>query len=162
MTTLMLGSDDLSKLTSAVMTSGMAVSIVDVGIISTAIEAGAMAKEIAGAAKKYPNNSVIQALFSDDAMKKAQTEGYLKVEAKPEEMTPEKAVDTAIARIAEALIVLEGKASAEEIGEYKQFIYSCAARVANAAGSGLFGSGSPKVSDKEAVALAKIKAALGL
>jgi hypothetical protein len=48
------------------------------------------------------------------------------------------------------------------VTEFKQFIYACAEAVANAAGSGLFGSGSEKVSTEEAAALAKIKAALSL
>jgi uncharacterized protein (UPF0333 family) len=47
-------SDDLAKVAGAVMISGMAISMVDMGIVSTAIEATAMAKEIAAAAKKYP------------------------------------------------------------------------------------------------------------
>jgi hypothetical protein len=155
-------SEELAKLTGAVMITGMAVSIVDVGIVSTAIEANAMAQEVAGAAKKYPNNTVIQALFSEEAVKKAREQGTLKFELKSEEMKPNAAVDTAVAKIDEALTILDGKATPEEISEYKEFLYSCADRVANAAGSGLFGSGNPKVSEKEEAALAKIKAKLCL
>jgi hypothetical protein len=40
--------------------------------------------------------------------------------------------------------------------------YAVGEAVANAAGSGLFGSGATKVSPEEAAALAKIKAALGI
>jgi hypothetical protein len=75
-------------------------------------------------------------------------------------MMPETAVDTAIAKITEALTLLNAKATADEVQEDKDFLYACCDRVANAAGSGLFGSGNPKVSDTEAAALAKIKAAL--
>lgn len=39
------------------------------GIVSTAIEAVDTLKQIAGAAKKYPIDSVIQAAFSDIALK---------------------------------------------------------------------------------------------
>jgi hypothetical protein len=154
--------EELSQLAAAVMVSGMAVSIVDVGVISTAIEAGALAQEVAGAAKKYPTNTVIQSLFSDEAIKTLKAQGGLKVDVKPDEIKPETAVDTAIAKITVALSVLEGKATPEEISEYKSFIYSCAEHVANAAGSGLFGSGSPKISTTEAAALAKLKLALAL
>jgi hypothetical protein len=80
---------------------------------------------------------------------------------KAEDLKPDVAVGTAIAKINEAIAVLNGKATATEIAEYKEFLYACCDRVANAAGSGLFGSGDPKVSDKEAAALAQIKAALG-
>lgn len=154
--------DELSKLAGAVMFTGMAVAVVDAGLVSTAIEANAMAKEVAGASQKYPTNTVIQSLFSEDAAKQAKEQGRVKVEINPEEMKPATAIDTAIAKINEALAVLEGKATAEEIQQYKDFIYTCAERVANAAGSGLFGSGSSKVSDTEAVALTKLKAALAV
>ncbi len=155
--------EDLAKVAGSVMLTGMAVAMVDAGIVSTAIEATALAKEIAGAAKKYPDNAVIQNLFSEEAIKKAQenkTEpATLKVEAK--DMQPDTAVDTAIKSINDAVAVLQGKATPEDIEQFKGFIYSCADAVANAAGSGLFGSGT-KVSDKEAAALTKIKAALGI
>lgn len=154
--------EELAKLAGAVMVTGMAVSVVDIGVVSTAIEAAAMAREVSGAATRYPNNSIIQALFSEEAAKKAQAEGNVKLEVKPEEMKPDSAVATAITKINDALAVLTAKATPEEIQEYKEFIYSCADRVANAAGSGLFGTGSQKVSDKEAGALAQIKATLDL
>jgi hypothetical protein len=154
--------EELSQLAAAVMISGMAVSIVDVGIISTAIEANALAKEVSGAAKTYPSNSIIQSLFSDEAVKQLKAQGGVKIDVKPEDLKPETATDTAIASITAALAVLDGKATPEEINEYKSFIYSCAEHVANAAGSGLFGSGSPKISATEAAALAKLKTALAL
>jgi hypothetical protein len=152
--------EELSKLAGAVMVTSMAVSMVDVGIVSTAMEANAMAQELIGAAKHHPNNAVIQALFSEEAMKAKDNPAKLQI--KPEEMKPEIAVDTAIAKINDALSVLAEKASSDDVQGYKAFLYACAERVANAAGSGLFGSGSQKVSDKEASALAKIKTTLGL
>jgi hypothetical protein len=154
--------EELKTLANAVMLSGMAVSLVDVGIVSTAIEANAMAQEVAGATKKYPSNSVIQALFSEEAIKQNRGKEALKLDVQSEQMKPELAVDTAIAKINEALVILNQKATPDETQEFKEFIYGAADRVANAAGTGVFGSGSPKVSDKEAVALAKLKAALGL
>lgn len=154
-------SDEIAKVAGAVMVSGMAVAMVDMGVISTAIEAAAMAKEVAGAAKRYPNNTIIQSLFSEEAVEKAKAQGTAKVEIKAEDMKPETAVDTATKAIAEALAILHSKATPEEIKEYKEFIYSCAEAVANAAGSGLFGTGA-KVSPTEAAALARLKATLEL
>lgn len=154
--------EELKALAGSVMLSGMAVSMVDMGVVSTAIEANAMAQEIAGATRKYPTNSIIQALFSEESVKQARAQGNLKLEVKPEEMQPDTAVDTAIAKINEALVILNQKATPEETQEFKEFVYGAADRVANAAGSGLFGAGNPKVSDKETAALAKLKAALGL
>ncbi|WAL61454.1 hypothetical protein [Thermocoleostomius sinensis] len=152
--------EELTTLAAAVMLSGMAVSMVDVGVVSTAIEANAMAQEVAGAAKRYPDNAVIQALFSEDAARRAKDQG-LKIEVRPEEMKPETAVNTAIDRINAALTILNTKATPEEIQEYKEFIYACADRVANAAGSGLFGAGE-KVSPQEAAALDQLRVALEL
>ncbi|PSB20238.1 hypothetical protein C7B61_16385 [filamentous cyanobacterium CCP1] len=154
--------EELKTLAGSVMLSGMAVSMVDMGVVSTAIEANAMAQEVAGATQKYPSNAVIQALFSEEAVKQARSNGTMKLDVKPEEMQPNLAVDTAVTKINEALVILNQKATPEETQEFKEFIYSAADRVANAAGNGLFGSGGSKVSDKEAAALAKLKAALGL
>jgi hypothetical protein len=153
--------EELTTLAGAVMLGGMAVSMVDVGVVSTAIEANAMAREVAGAAQRYPHNAVIQSLFSQEAMQQAKQQ-ELKIEVKPEEMQPDTAVETAIEKINQALAILTVKATPEEALEYKEFIYACADRVANAAGSGLFGAGHPKVSEQEAIALEKLKVALGL
>lgn len=153
--------EELATLAGAVMLSGMAVSMVDVGVVSTAIEANALAQEVAGAAQRYPDNAVIQSLFSPEAVQQAKRQD-LKIEVTSEEMQPETAVDTAIGEIEAALAILHAKAVPEQVRQYKEFIYACADRVANAAGSGLFGAGNPKVSPQEAVALEKLKAALDL
>lgn len=153
--------EELVKIAGAVSLSGAAIAMADFGIVSTAIEAGALVKEISGAATKYPNNSVIQALFSPEGLKKLKDGGPAKMELKPEEMQPDKVLDVAIAKVNTALDIMKGKATAEEIQEYKTFVYDCANQVANAAGSGLFGTGA-KVSESEAAALSKMKAALGI
>jgi hypothetical protein len=152
---------ELSTIAQAPMLVGMAVSIADLGIISTAVEAAAMGKEIAGAAAKYPNNSIIQAAFSEAALKSS-TMKMKKPEIKPEEVQSGVFTDKAITAVNTALTTLDGKATPEEIQEYKAFIYACGEAVAKAAGSGLFGSGDVKVSDTEAATLTKLKAALGI
>jgi hypothetical protein len=154
-------SEELLKIAGGVMVSGMAVAMVDMGIISTAIEASALAKEIAGAAEKYPNNAVIQTLFSEEAIKKAKADHPAAIEIKATDMKPDTAVATATAKINEAIAILNQKATPADVQQYKEFVYACADRVANAAGSGLFGSGV-KVSEKEAAALAALKSVLGL
>jgi hypothetical protein len=152
--------EELQAIVTAPMMTGLAVAMIDMGIVSTAIEAAAMSKEIAGAAQKYPTNSIIQAAFSEEAMKSGQVK-LEKPDIKPEDVQSGAVVDNAIATVNTALQVVEGKATPEEITQYKQFIYDCGQAVAEAAGSGLFGSGN-KVSDKEAEALARFKTALGL
>lgn len=153
--------EELSQIATAPMVIGMAVAMVDMGVVSTAIEAAAMSKQVSGAAERYPQNSIIQAVFSDAAIKSGQIK-LEKPDIKPEDVQSGAVVDQAIATANQALSLVEGKATPEEVAEFKQFIYACADAVANAAGSGLFGSGSPKVSPTEAAALNKIKIALGL
>ncbi|MGB3202742.1 MAG: hypothetical protein WBA99_17685, partial [Nodosilinea sp.] len=152
---------ELQTLVKAPMMTGLSVAMVDMGIVSTAIEAAAMSKQIAGAAEQYPNNSVIQAAFSETALKSRDLK-LDKPEIKPEDVKSGAMIDEAIADINAALAIVVGKASEAEVAEYKQFIYDCGAAVAAAAGDGLFGMGSTKVSAAEAAALAKFKAALGL
>lgn len=149
---------EIKAIVSAPMNVGMSVALVDMGIISTAIEAAAMTKAIAGAAKKYPNNSIIQAAFSDESLKETK---FDKPDVKPEAIKSRAYVDEAIAEANQVVAMLQAKATDAEIIEYKQFIYDCGDAVAHAAGSGLFGTGT-KVSAAEAQTLAKLKAALGL
>ncbi|MEB3250976.1 MAG: hypothetical protein VKO01_02420 [Cyanobacteriota bacterium] len=152
--------ETLQAIVRAPMSTGLAVAMVDLGLVSTAIEAAAMAREIAGAAEKYPTNSIIQAAFAPEVMKSGQI-NLEKPDIKPTEVESGAVVDRAIADIEVALQVLGTTAAPADITAYKQFIYDCGKAVAEAAGSGLFGAGN-KVSEKEAAALARIKLALGL
>ncbi|MCY7393876.1 MAG: hypothetical protein LH647_20970 [Leptolyngbyaceae cyanobacterium CAN_BIN12] len=147
--------EETAAVIKAVTLAGMAVSIADMGIVSTAIEAGALAQEIVGAAKKYPANSIVQSVFSAEAVKSNSPKA-------PEGMTPDNLVDTAMTAINEAVAIVTAKATPAEVEEYKQFIYAAAEHVANAAGEGLFGTGSTKVSAKESATLIKLKAALSV
>lgn len=152
--------DQLKTIIQAPMMTGLAVAMVDMGLVSTAIEAAALSKQMAGAAAKYPQNSVIQAALSEASLKH-QTVKLDQPKIKPEDVEAGAIIDTAIADINRALQVLEDKATPEEIAQYKQFIYDCGQAVAEAAGSGLFGTGA-KVSAQEAAALERLKVALGV
>jgi hypothetical protein len=154
-------SDELNAIAQAPMAIGMAVAMADMGIISTAIEAVALTKEIVGAAKKYPHNSIVQAAFSEAALTSKQIDRK-KMDVQAEDVKSGVIVTKAIATVDFALAAIGSKATPEEITEFKQFIYACAQAVASAAGSGLFGSGDPKVSPEEAAALAKIKVSLDI
>jgi hypothetical protein len=149
---------ELLDVANATIFVGMAVAMVDMGIVSTAIESVAMSQQLMGAAAKYPNNSLIQAAFSETAIRNLGKNS--KPDFKPEDVLSGAVVDKALATLNGVVTTLAGKASATEVQEYKTFVYAVAEAVANAAGSGLFGSGSSKVSAQEAAALAKIKAAL--
>jgi len=150
--------EEINAIVSAPMQVGMAVALVDMGVISTAIEAAAMTRTIAGAAKKYPGNSIIQTAFADEALKDLKFE---RPDVKPEEIKSGAYVEAAIAEAHQVLAMLRDRATEAEIMEYKQFIYDCGEAVAKAAGSGLFGTGA-KVSESEAQTLDRLKAALAL
>jgi hypothetical protein len=154
-------SEELSAISQAPMAIGMAVAMADMGIVSTAIEAVALTKEIVGAAKKYPHNSIVQAAFSETALTSKEIERK-KMDVKAEDVQSGAIVSKAISTVDFAVAAIGTKATPAEVTEFKQFIYACAETVANAAGSGLFGSGASKVSPEEAAALAKIKTALGI
>ncbi len=153
-------SQELSIIAEAAVLTGLAVSLVDLGLISSLTEAVALSSVLATSAQKYPDNSIIQSVFSETAIRSGAVK-LAKPDIKPEEIQSGSVVDRAIAAINTALDTLNGKATPDEIREYKEFIFSAAEAVANAAGSGLFGTGA-KVSDKEAVALAKLKTALAV
>lgn len=150
--------EELKTLADAPIFAGLAVSMVDLGIISTVPEAAALSREVVGAAKKYPNNGIIQTVFSEAALKSGSIK-FEKPDIQPEDVESGALVEQAITTINAALNLLNTKATSEEITEYKGFIYTCAEAVANAAGSGLFGTGT-KVSEKEAVALTRFKSVL--
>ncbi|PZO40689.1 MAG: hypothetical protein DCF21_17800 [Leptolyngbya sp.] len=153
--------EELQIIVKAPLLTGLSVALVDLGIVSTAIEAAALSKEIAGAAQKYPGNSIIQAALSEEALKSGKVK-LEKPEIKPEDVESGTVIDSAIAACNTAIQVVEGKSTAEEIAQYKQFIYDSAVAVAEAAGRGIFGSGSQKVSDREAAALDRLKIALAV
>ena len=150
--------EELKTILQAPMMFGLAVALVDMGIVSTAIEAAAMSKQIAGAAEKYPHNSIMQAAFAETNAKKLKLN---KPEVRSEDIQSGEIVDQALTMINAALRVVRDRAPDRDVEEYKQFIYDCSEAVAKAAGSGLFGTGA-KVSAKEAEALAKLKLALGI
>ncbi|NJN86149.1 MAG: hypothetical protein HC881_07295 [Leptolyngbyaceae cyanobacterium SL_7_1] len=135
---------------------GFAVAMSDFGIVSSAIEGAAMGKELAQASAIYPQNPLIQELFP------ASRDATEQVKVSPSELgeNPQAAMDRATALVTEAMAILASKASSE-IADYKSLCLSVADRVANAAGSGLFGSGT-KVSPEEATAIEKLKATMAL
>ena len=152
---------ELETLRLAPQAIGLAVALVDVGIVSSFIESVALSEQIGGAAAKYPTNSIIQAAFSQPiADNSGKTSDLSNIST--EEAEQGVVLERALNHVNTALAVVTGKASDTEITEYKQFIYDCGVAVAEAAGEGLFGRGNQKVSKGEAAALAKIKAALGV
>jgi hypothetical protein len=120
-------------------------------IVSTAQRGGtfrevfAIAKVYAEARKEHGDSALLDELVS----------------SKPEmdhtkSHSPEELKEHGLQRIREAIALLEGKATVEEIGDYRLFVTSLANRVAGAKKEG-----DEAVSEAESAAIAEITQALG-
>jgi hypothetical protein len=75
--------------------------------------------------------------------------------------SPEELRENSLRNIREAVGLLKGKASEEEVAEYRKFILNLAERVAEARKEGFLGLSGERVSDAERAAIAEIETALG-
>jgi hypothetical protein len=75
--------------------------------------------------------------------------------------SPEELKENSLRNIREAVELLDGKASEEEVAEYRKFVLTLAERVAEARKEGFLGLSGERVSDAERAAIAEIEAALG-
>jgi hypothetical protein len=88
------------------------------------------------------------------------------VAAKPEmdrtrAPSPEQLKEHSLQNIRDAIAILEGKATDEEVAEYRKFVLGLAERVAEARKEGFLGLGGERVSDEERAAISEIENALG-
>jgi hypothetical protein len=88
------------------------------------------------------------------------------VSAKPEVdrtrfKTQEELKENCLQNLRDAVALVGGKGTPEELAEYKKFILGLADRVANARKEGFMGLSGDRVSDDERAALSEIEAALG-
>ena len=123
--------------------AGMIVSTAERG--GTFREAFAIAKSFAEARKEHGDSALLDEIVS----------------AKPEidrtrAHSPEEARQHGLERIREAISLVEQKASAEEVEDYRRFVISLAERVAGAKTEG-----EQPQSEAEAAAIAEITKALG-
>jgi hypothetical protein len=123
--------------------AGMVVSTAQRG--GTFREAIAMAKAYGEARKEHGDSVLLDELVS----------------SKPEmdhtrAHSPDEAKEHGLGRIREAVALVERKATAEEVGDYRRFVISLANRVAGAKKEG-----DGAVSDAEAAAIAEVTDALG-
>ena len=88
------------------------------------------------------------------------------VAAKPEmdktrASSPEQLKANALQNVQTAVGLLEGKATDEEVAEFKQFVLTLANHVAEARKEGFMGFTGERVSDAERAAIGEIESALG-
>ena len=127
--------------------AGMAVIVSDRG--GSIRETFSMAKAYAEARKDHGESELLDEVTA----------------AKPEMdrtryKTPEEMREGAINQIREAMEVLKGKASPEEVEQYRKFVLDLANRVAEARKEGFMGLSGERVSDDERAAIQEVEAAL--
>jgi hypothetical protein len=75
--------------------------------------------------------------------------------------SPEQLQEHSLQNIRTAVELLKGRASDEEVAEYRKFVLGLAERVAEARKEGFLGLSGERVSDAERAAIGEIEAALG-
>jgi hypothetical protein len=124
----------------------------DLTFMSAAKETIAVMKAGHAARDKYPGNPLIQ-----DLIPKARMKGEPEI-PEPKSPFPNLKADDVIAKIREAVALVQQKAPAQA-ADYKAFVLELANVAANASGEGFLGTGQ-KVSEKEKAILDKLTAAL--
>jgi len=157
--TIELSADERNRLMGAPLAAALAVMTVDLGVFSSAQEALALGRELAGAAKRYADNPLITSLFDEEALRQGIHPEKLQVSA--EDVLEGRVLDRALAEVDEAMALARSKADEASVKQYAELIVDGCVAVAEAAGKGLFGSGE-KVSAEEKAALERIRAHLGL
>lgn len=156
---LELTAEERDTLMGGPLAAAMAVMAVDMGIFSSAQEAIALGRELAGAAERYASNPLITDLFDPEALKRGVHPQ--KLEVTPQEVRDGKLLDRALEVVDGAVALARTKADEASVRQYCQLIVDGCEAVAGAAGAGLFGSGE-KVSAAEKVALDRLRQHLGL
>jgi membrane-bound lytic murein transglycosylase B len=157
--TIELSADDRNRLLGGPLAAALAVMTVDMGVFSSAQEALALGRELAGAAKRYTGNPLIASLFDEEALRQGIRPEKLQVT--PDDVRNGRVLDRALEEVDVALALARTKADEASVKQYAQLIVDGCVAVAEAAGKGLFGSGE-KVSAEEKAALDRIRTHLGL
>lgn len=157
--TIELSTDERNRLLGGPLAAALAVMAVDLGLFSCAQEALALGRELAGAAKRYPDNPLIASLFDEEALRQGLHPEKLQVSA--EDVRDGRVLDRALAEVDEAMALARSKADGAAVLQYAEMIVDGCVAVAEAAGKGLFGTGE-KVSAEEKAALDLIRTHLGL
>lgn len=145
--------EELLALSAAVTLSATAVSRAEIGFISDQLESVALRQALAGAMSKYPDNSVIHALFGHPAKRRLalndDSNSY---------NTLDQLLTKAITEIDQAVSVLSEKATPKELREYKKLVYYCSDCVARTSVPAILDN--RLISSREEAVLERIKTAL--
>ena len=129
----------------------------DFTLFSAFKEIFAFTQNIQNAELNYQDNQLIQGLLTDIYDENQET----KINEIENAENFEDFLEDALEKLKAAVVIAQIKATHKEAQEYKEFLYEIANQIANASGEGIFGMG-PKVSQKEAMVLEKLKITLDL
>jgi hypothetical protein len=163
--------DELALLATTPQLIGSAVAAAgSSGIIGTGKELFATASSVMQGVKTFPNNALLKQLVPDTAGNRQQAMDQLKkfrdwglAHLKQKGVDSAEKVGALVIEDCKAVsALLAAKATRQEAKEYRQWAFSVAENVANAASEGGFlGFGGERVSDPEKQLIAKIRGALG-
>jgi hypothetical protein len=163
--------DEIALLATTPQLIGTAVAAVgSSGLIGTGKELFATATSVMKGVQTFPSNALLKQLVPDasanrqqalDQLKKFREWGLAHLKTKGVD-SAEKVSALAIEDCKTVAALLAAKATLQEAKEYRQWAFSVAENVANAASEGgLLGFGGERVSDPEKQLIAKIRSALG-
>ena len=156
---LELSQEEHDTLMGGPLAAAMAVMAVDMGIFSSAREAMALGRTLAGAAERYAGNPLISGLFDPEALKRGVHPQTLAIT--PQELRDGKLLDRALEVVDRGVALARTRAEEAAVQQYCALIVEGCEAVAAAAGSGLFGSGE-RVSSAERAALTRLRQHLGI
>ena len=152
-------------LTKAPFNLGMAMAMASGSGLGTVKEAAEVAKATTEGRTAFPNSALIGSLVStlEAQMKENRSDVQAMLKPDPSVKSPEELGNVALEGVRQAVAAVNAKASAQEAGEYKQWLMQIAEKVAGAATEGGFlGIGGTKYSDPEKAMLQRVAEALGV
>jgi hypothetical protein len=152
--------DDLNVLRRAAVLAGATVAITRYSGSGTRDEFRAIVEGLQDAARRYPGNTLVQALVSDET--RTEAEGlYPQFRQDPTQRTYDDFKLAALNRCGQAAELLKQKTSPEQAAEVKAAIVSMCEHVAQSAKEGsMLGFGGTRVDPLETAAVDQIKRAL--
>ena len=151
--------DEWKTLQQAPMVAGMYITIASPSITDSMKESMAVARKVSEAIKGSSGGALVTELMSE----LTDFSSIRAIQPDFKERTPDGIKAEAIGQIRAVASILDGKVSAADANEYKQWVYDAAVAAAEAAKEGDFlGIGGERVNDEERAALAELKNALGI
>lgn len=118
-----------------VVAPGVAVMLLDPGVVSTMKEMRAMVETLMGAAARYPGVELIAAIST----KSPRGDDPLPIDAK----TPvEQQLDRTLADVRSALRMVDAKATPDEARAFRRLVLEVGKAAAQSSGNGIFGIGA--------------------